>query len=48
MVGGVSRKLDFLVAGEAPGSKLDKARALGIDVLDEDGFMALLRQDQDS
>ena len=48
VVGGVSRKLDFLVAGEAPGSKLDKARALGIDVLDEDGFMALLRQDQDS
>lgn len=48
VVSGVSRKLDVLVAGEAPGSKLDKARALGIDVLDEAGFMALLKQGEDS
>lgn len=46
VVGGVSGKLDFLVAGEAPGSKLDKARALGIHVLDEAGFMALLQNDR--
>lgn len=41
-VGGVSRKLDYLVAGEKPGSKLDKARALGITVLDGEGFRHLL------
>lgn len=42
VVSGVSRTLDYLVAGENPGSKLDKARTLGITVLDEDGFIALL------
>ncbi len=41
-VGGVSRKLDYLVAGEKPGSKLDKARALGIPILDGEGFRRLL------
>ena len=38
----VSKKTDFVVAGEAAGSKLDKAKQLGIPVLDEDGFAALL------
>ena len=38
----ISRKLDYLVAGEKPGSKLDKAKSLGIEVLDEQAFMALL------
>ncbi len=41
-VGGVSRKLDYLVAGEKPGSKLDKAKALGIPILDGEGFRRLL------
>ena len=40
---GVSKKLDALIVGEDPGSKLDKARSLGITVLDEEGFLALLR-----
>lgn len=36
---GVSKKLDLLVVGEDPGSKLDKARAFGVEILDEDGFL---------
>lgn len=41
-VNGVSRKLDYLVAGEKPGSKLEKAKTLGVAILDEAAFMALL------
>jgi DNA ligase (NAD+) len=38
----VTRKTDFVVVGESPGSKLDKAVSLGVPVLDEAGFTALL------
>jgi len=40
--GSVSKKTDYLVAGESAGSKLAKAQELGIPVLDEDGFRRLL------
>ena len=38
----VSKKVDYLVAGDDPGSKLDKAKKLGITILDEAEFLALL------
>jgi DNA ligase (NAD+) len=40
--GSVSKKTDYLVAGESAGSKLAKAQELGVAVLDEDGFRQLL------
>jgi DNA ligase (NAD+) len=38
----VSKKTDYLLAGDSPGSKLEKAQRLGVAVLDEAGFIALL------
>jgi DNA ligase (NAD+) len=42
VAGSVSKKTDYVVAGESAGSKLAKAQELGIEVLDEDGFRRLL------
>ena len=39
----VSRKTDYVVAGEEPGSKLDRAERLKITILDEEAFLKLLQ-----
>ncbi|BBZ45112.1 DNA ligase A [Mycobacterium parmense] len=45
--GSVSKKTDYVVAGDSPGSKYDKAVELGVPVLDEDGFRRLLADGPD-
>lgn len=40
--GSVSKKTDYVVAGDSPGSKYDKAVELGVPILDEEGFAKLL------
>jgi DNA ligase (NAD+) len=42
VTGSVSRKTDYVVAGEDPGTKYTKAQELGTEILDEDGLLKLL------
>ena len=48
MTGSVSKKTGFVVVGDNPGSKYDKAMQLKVPVLDEDGFAVLLEQGPDA
>jgi len=41
--GSVSKKTSFVVAGDSPGSKLRKAESLGVEILDENGLIELLK-----
>ena len=41
----VSKKTDYVLAGEEAGSKLDKAQSLGVNVIDEDAFKKMLDHD---
>jgi len=43
VTGSVSKKTDYVVAGTEAGSKLDKANELGVQVLDEEQFLKLIR-----
>jgi DNA ligase (NAD+) len=45
VTGSVSKKTDFVVAGEDPGTKMTKAQDLGVEILDEEALVALLPED---
>ena len=47
VTGSVSKKTDFLIAGEESGSKLTKAQSLGVTVLSEEAFVSLLQSNLD-
>ncbi|MGH3456096.1 MAG: helix-hairpin-helix domain-containing protein, partial [Nocardioidaceae bacterium] len=48
VTGSVSKKTDFVVVGESPGSKYDKALELGVPVLDDTGIRVLLDDGPDA
>jgi DNA ligase (NAD+) len=48
VVGSVSKKTEFVVVGESPGSKFDKAVSLGVTILDEAAFRTLLENGPDA
>jgi DNA ligase (NAD+) len=43
LISSVSKKTDYLVVGEDPGSKLDKARELNVHILDEEAFEKMIK-----
>ena len=44
VVGSVSRRTDYLVVGESPGSKVDRAKALGVRIIHETDLGRLLKE----
>jgi DNA ligase (NAD+) len=45
VVNSVSKKTDYVIAGDSPGSKLAKAEELGTEVIDEGGLQNLVGED---
>ena len=45
VAGALSKKTDYVVVGEAGGKKADHARRLGVTMLDESEFLALVKQE---
>ena len=48
MTGSVSKKTSFVIVGDNPGSKFDKAQALGVPILDDAGLVILLAEGPDA
>ncbi len=48
VTGSVSKKTNYLLAGEAAGSKLEKAQSLGVTVLSEADLLSMLRQGEET
>ena len=48
VAGSVSKKTDYVIYGESAGSKLDKAKALGVMVMDEETFMNEVRKHEEN
>ncbi|MFC1788437.1 NAD-dependent DNA ligase LigA [Thermodesulfobacteriota bacterium] len=46
VTGSISRNTDYLVAGASPGSKLERAEALGVEIVDEETLMRLMIEDR--
>ena len=44
VAGSVSKKTDYVLAGENPGSKLDKAKGLGVGIMTEEEFVEHLNE----
>ena len=44
VTGSVSKKTNYVVVGEEPGSKFDKAKELNIEILDEDAFLGVVKK----
>lgn len=42
MSGSVSKKTDFVIAGDSPGSKYDKAKKMGVKILNEEDFLKII------
>lgn len=48
VTGSVSKKTNYLLAGEAAGSKLEKAQSLGVPVLSEEELLSMLRSGEET